>query len=40
MFRVMIIDDEEPTRLLLKESIDWQSLGLELLERRQAVSSN
>lgn len=30
MFRVMLIDDEEPTRLLLKESIDWESLGLEV----------
>ncbi len=28
MFRVMLIDDEEPTRLLLKKSIDWESLGI------------
>ena len=31
MFRVMLIDDEEPTRLLLKKSIDWASLGLEVV---------
>jgi YesN/AraC family two-component response regulator len=31
MFRVMLIDDEEPTRLLLKKSIDWKSLGLEVI---------
>ncbi len=31
MFRVMLIDDEEPTRLLLKESIDWGNLGLEVV---------
>lgn len=27
MYRVMLIDDEEYTRLLLKDSIDWASLG-------------
>lgn len=31
MFRVMLIDDEEPTRLLLKKSIDWESMGLEVV---------
>ena len=31
MFRVMLIDDEQPTRLLLKKSIDWASLGLEVV---------
>jgi len=31
MFRVMLIDDEEPTRLLLKKSIDWKSLDLEVV---------
>ncbi len=31
MFRVMLIDDEEPTRLLLKGSIDWKSLDLEVV---------
>lgn len=31
MFRVMLIDDEEPTRQLLKKSIDWASLGLEVV---------
>ncbi len=31
MYRVMIIDDEEPTRKLLKESIDWKSSGLEVV---------
>lgn len=31
MYRVMLIDDEEPTRLLLKESIDWRSLDLEVV---------
>lgn len=31
MFRVMLIDDEEPTRLLLKNSIDWKSLNLEVV---------
>lgn len=31
MFRVMLIDDEEPTRLLLRESIDWAHLGLEVV---------
>lgn len=31
MFRVMLIDDEEPTRLLLKNSIDWKSLNLEVI---------
>lgn len=30
MFRVMLIDDEEPTRLLLKDSIDWESLDMEV----------
>ncbi len=30
MFRVMIIDDEEPARLLLKESIDWKTLDMEV----------
>lgn len=30
MFRVMLIDDEEPTRLLLKDSIDWKSLDMEV----------
>ena len=30
MFRVMLIDDEEPMRLLLKKSINWSSLGLEV----------
>ncbi len=31
MFRVMLIDDEEPTRLLLKKSINWKSLDLEVV---------
>jgi two-component system, response regulator YesN len=31
MFRLMLIDDEEPTRLLLKKSIDWESLGIEVV---------
>ncbi len=31
MFRVMLIDDEEPTRLLLKNSIDWESLDLQVI---------
>lgn len=31
MFRVMLIDDEEPTRMLLKKSIDWESLGIEVV---------
>ncbi len=31
MYRVMLIDDEEPTRLLLKKSIDWGSLGAEVV---------
>lgn len=31
MFRVMLIDDEEPTRLLLKDSIDWKSLEMEVV---------
>ncbi len=31
MFRVMLIDDEEPTRMLLRKSIDWESLGLEVV---------
>ena len=31
MFRVMLIDDEEPTRLLLKKSIDWESLDIEVV---------
>ncbi len=30
MFRVMLIDDEEPARLLLKDSIDWKSLDMEV----------
>lgn len=30
MFRVMLIDDEEPMRLLLKDSIDWKSLDMEV----------
>lgn len=31
MFRVMLIDDEKPTRLLLRNSIDWSSLDLEVV---------
>lgn len=31
MFRVMLIDDEEPTRLLLKDSIDWKSLDMQVV---------
>jgi len=31
MFRVMLIDDEKPTRLLLRNSIDWASLDLEVV---------
>jgi two-component system response regulator YesN len=31
MYRVMLIDDEEHTRQLLKKSIDWASLGLEVV---------
>ena len=31
MYRVMLIDDEEPTRLLLKESIDWKSLDMQVV---------
>ncbi len=28
MYRVMLIDDEKPTIMLLKQSIDWASMGL------------
>ncbi len=31
MFRVMLIDDEEPTRMLLRKSIDWSSLDMEVV---------
>lgn len=31
MFRVMLIDDEEPTRMLLRRSIDWGSLDMEVV---------
>ena len=31
MYRVMLIDDEKPTINLLRESIDWASLGLEVV---------
>jgi two-component system response regulator YesN len=31
MYRVMIIDDEMSARRLLQESIDWKSLGMELV---------
>ncbi len=31
MYRVMLIDDEMSARKLLKESIDWQSLGMEVI---------
>ncbi len=30
MYKVMLIDDERPTIMLLKQSIDWASLGLEV----------
>lgn len=30
MFRVMLIDDEEPARKLLRGSIDWKSLDMEV----------
>lgn len=31
MWRVMIVDDEMPVRKLLQASIDWESLGLEVV---------
>lgn len=31
MHRVMLIDDEEFTRLLLRKSIDWEALGLQVV---------
>ena len=31
MYRVMIIDDEKALRNLLKASIDWQEMGLEVV---------
>jgi len=31
MYRVMIIDDEMSARMLLKESIDWKSLDMEVV---------
>ncbi|MEX1307151.1 MAG: response regulator [Eubacteriales bacterium] len=31
MYRVMLIDDEKPTIMLLKQSIDWASMGLEVV---------
>ena len=30
MYKVMIIDDEKAVRQLLRASIDWESLGLEV----------
>ena len=31
MYRVMIIDDEKALRNLLKASVDWQEMGLEVV---------
>ena len=31
MYRVMIIDDEKAVRNLLKASVDWQEMGLEVV---------
>ena len=31
MYKVMIIDDEKAVRQLLRASIDWESLGLEVV---------
>lgn len=33
MYRVMIIDDEKALRNLLKASVDWQEMGLEVVGR-------
>ena len=37
MKRVMIVDDEMPVRKLLQASIDWESLGLEVVAKQPVV---
>ena len=31
MYKVMIIDDEESARKLMRAAIDWESLGMEIV---------